>query len=73
MVAERLHQLIWRQPVIESDMNISITVSVGVASYDSEGILSVDTLLDRADQAMYQAKQGGRNQVVVYSPGQTED
>jgi len=24
-------------------------------------------LLDRADQAMYQAKQAGRNQVMVYS------
>lgn len=68
MVAERLRQTIGKQPAIASDLNITITVSVGVASYEKEGTLSVDTLLDQADQAMYLAKQSGRNRVEVYPP-----
>jgi len=36
------------------------TISVGVANL-SEDTPSLETLLDRADQALYRAKQGGRN------------
>ena len=38
------------------------TVSIGVASYQSETD-TVDSLLGRADAAMYRAKARGRNQV----------
>jgi diguanylate cyclase (GGDEF)-like protein len=41
--------------------------SVGVASWDR--LESVDGLLARADAALYEAKEGGRGQVVVASPG----
>ena len=40
----------------------TITVSVGVAEYNHT-CKTFDTLLDRADQAMYAAKNSGRNQV----------
>ncbi len=43
----------------------SLTVSVGVAVYE-EDVESVKALVDRADQAMYRAKQSGRNRVVRY-------
>ncbi len=43
----------------------TLTVSIGVAVYE-EGVDSVKALVDRADQAMYRAKQGGRNRVVPY-------
>ena len=40
----------------------AITISIGVAEYlDGE---TLDTLIERADQALYQAKQQGRNRVV---------
>jgi len=68
MVAERLRRTIGKQPAIAGDLNITITVSAGVASYEQDGTLSVDTLLDRADQAMYLAKQSGRDRVEVYPP-----
>ncbi|HLC30413.1 MAG TPA: GGDEF domain-containing protein [Dehalococcoidia bacterium] len=45
-----------------------ITVSIGVAQVTSGEAGDVDTLLAQADQAMYLAKEGGRNQVQVYSP-----
>lgn len=41
-----------------------VTVSIGVTHVDSKSMPS--TLLDRADKALYQAKNTGRNKVVLY-------
>ena len=41
-----------------------MTVSCGVASFPGEGVDSPEALLKAADEALYQAKHGGRNQVV---------
>jgi diguanylate cyclase (GGDEF)-like protein len=43
-----------------------VTVSAGLASWDGQE--SAEDLLDRADHALYQAKQRGRNGLVVASP-----
>ena len=43
--------------------SISKTVSIGVASLSGTGD-TIEALLKRADEALYQAKNGGRNQVV---------
>jgi diguanylate cyclase (GGDEF)-like protein len=67
MVATRLWQLVTKQPTVSGELKLKITVSVGVATYQLEGMITVDTLLDQADQAMYQAKEAGRNRVVIYS------
>ncbi|NUO65609.1 MAG: GGDEF domain-containing protein, partial [Gemmatimonadaceae bacterium] len=42
---------------------LHITVSVGVASVPAADIESVNDLFSRADEALYRAKAGGRNQV----------
>ena len=47
------------------DHLISITVSMGIAVKE-DGILSCDNLLSHADQALYSAKQAGRNTIVVW-------
>ncbi len=59
-VAERIRQRVEANPTVLSDgRSVAVTVSLGVASLgDSDGAQS---LLDRADRAMYQAKQSGRN------------
>lgn len=46
--------------------NINATISIGVAEYptDSE---KLDEILNIADQAMYQAKSAGGNQIIIYS------
>lgn len=44
----------------------TVTVSVGVSVYNGEENLDVNNLFKRADSALYQAKQSGRNQVAVY-------
>ena len=67
MVADRLWRIISKQPAVSAELQISITASLGVSSYEGEGGLSPDALLDRADQALYLAKRNGRNQVAAYN------
>ena len=45
---------------------VSITVSVGIASYPDDGG-SVVALMERADKAMYKSKQSGKNKATRYS------
>ena len=61
--AERLRAAIEATPVACSDGVIAhVTASLGVADSKCGG-LSLETLLARADAAMYRAKAGGRNRV----------
>lgn len=61
-IAERIRQRISSQPVHVSGKNIEITISQGLA-VRVEGD-DRQTLLKRADQSMYAAKQAGRNCIV---------
>ncbi|MGH3509190.1 MAG: GGDEF domain-containing protein [Nocardioidaceae bacterium] len=65
-VGERLRRAVERlqvQPVTGST-GLAATASVGVSVGPSEGD-TFDTLVDRADQAMYVAKRNGKNQVAL--------
>jgi diguanylate cyclase (GGDEF)-like protein len=65
--AERLRLVVEEKPMMTSDkMEITVTISLGIANWDLDNPVKIDDLLDRADQAMYQAKQAGRNRVVVW-------
>lgn len=60
-IAETIRQVAG-EVVISNGQRIGVTLSIGVAlARPGE---SVDGLIARADQAMYRAKQGGRNQVI---------
>lgn len=47
--------------------DIPVTFSMGVAESSHETIETTDQLLNKADKALYAAKQAGRNQVQVYA------
>jgi len=47
--------------------NVEVTVSAGVASQDAE--TGFQEIISRADQALYQAKETGRNKVIFWSLG----
>jgi diguanylate cyclase (GGDEF)-like protein len=63
-VAERLRAEVAGTPVTSGDRQISITVSIGLAT-QLETERSVEQIMARADAALYQAKGGGRNRVVI--------
>lgn len=64
-VAERLCNLIFETPIETKIGKIKVTASFGVVGL-SKKLEKIETLLDRADTALYIAKQRGRNQVAVW-------
>ncbi|WP_243415732.1 GGDEF domain-containing protein [Acidovorax sp. 99] len=60
-VAERLRAMVEAHPVVTEQRSIALTVSVGVTL--CVGSESAGTALQRADEAMYLAKERGRNRV----------
>jgi diguanylate cyclase (GGDEF)-like protein len=68
-VAERL-RLATAQMVVQSGRGaFSVTISIGLA-FQTSGDASLADLVKRADEALYAAKHGGRNRVVVSEPQQ---
>ena len=61
VVAERLRAMVASQPVLTDRGPIGLTVSIGATQYLPGD--SSDALLQRADEAMYLAKEHGRNRV----------
>lgn len=60
LVAERLRVAIEKNPARYEGQLIYFTASIGVTVY-RQGITSVDDLFKEGDEALYQAKQKGRN------------
>jgi len=67
IISERLRHVIETSPIITVSHVINITVSIGVAE-PSTYCKNTETLIDFADQALYQVKRRGRNQVVLWTP-----
>lgn len=69
LAAKRLIAIIAHTPVLlpQADQKVPVTISIGLAMSNQPGGLSppVNTLIDKADQALYAAKADGRNQVTV--------
>jgi diguanylate cyclase (GGDEF)-like protein len=65
-LAERLREAVSRITVAEADGVLAPTVSIGVA--ESADGTPIPDLLKRADVALYDAKQAGRNRVSLFDP-----
>ena len=58
-VAEKILERVI-EPVVVGSTSIEVSVSIGIAVYPYDGV-DIDALLRNADDAMYRAKQAGRN------------
>jgi two-component system cell cycle response regulator len=65
-VAERLREAIAEHPVTTAAGPLPVTVSIGIA--DAPAGTRPERLLERADAALYRAKQNGRNRVELSLP-----
>ena len=67
--ADTVRKLIQSQTVQSDDgQTLSITASIGVATYDGSFFTRAEQLVKAADQAVYAAKKSGRNCVRVFTP-----
>jgi len=66
--AERLNTIIANTEFMTKKGVVKLTVSTGIVTLGSEVDISAETLVDRADQALYQSKKNGRNQVTFWKP-----
>jgi diguanylate cyclase (GGDEF)-like protein len=68
IVAERLNRIVAEQPfAINEKLTIPVTISLGVASLQSDDDDKGFSLLNRADQCLLDAKASGRNQAVGWN------
>ncbi|MDD4775743.1 MAG: bifunctional diguanylate cyclase/phosphodiesterase [Syntrophomonas sp.] len=65
-VIDAIHQSIQDPFMLTDDMEIFVEASIGVAFYPRHGD-NIDNLIKYADIAMYEAKQQGKNQSIVYT------
>jgi diguanylate cyclase (GGDEF)-like protein len=61
--AERLRVGISAHEFVVGEGIIRLTVSIGISTFPAANVASADEFFARADEAMYRAKQDGRNQV----------
>jgi diguanylate cyclase (GGDEF)-like protein len=62
--AERVRHAVESHIFRDGATEVRMTVSCGVASFPAPGVDAPEALLKAADEALYQAKHGGRNQVI---------
>jgi diguanylate cyclase (GGDEF)-like protein/PAS domain S-box-containing protein len=64
-LAEKIHATL-KDPLVLRNKEIFVTTSIGIAMYPVDGD-DADTLIKNADAAMYQSKDGGRDEFRFYS------
>jgi len=65
-LCERIHHEIRQNMVMQEDVEVNFTVSIGLIAFNPKEPISLDTLISQADDALYQAKSRGKNCSVVY-------
>ncbi len=65
LVAERIRADVESHTFGSDGNSVQVTISIGVCAFPEESIGTADDLMRRADSALYQAKEAGRNMVCV--------
>ena len=67
MIAERIRKLVESTLFEIANARINLTVSMGISNFPSHRAKSKEELVKMADQALYDAKRGGRNKVCIFT------
>jgi len=67
VIAERIRRLIENTLFEVGRAQINLTVSMGISNFPSHRAKSKEELIKMADQALYDAKRGGRNKVCIFA------
>jgi diguanylate cyclase (GGDEF)-like protein len=66
-IAEKLRTAIENKEItIDNNKHINFTISIGIDRIDYSDKNTLDKALDRADKALYKAKETGRNKTVIF-------
>jgi diguanylate cyclase (GGDEF)-like protein len=65
-VADRIRRNMETAPLPTRDGVVKATVSIGIAGYPNHGA-DFESVLEKADQAMYASKTGGKNRTTMFS------
>lgn len=68
IMAERIRQAIERHAFVWKGKRLPITVSIGLSGLPDGTLRTPADLIAAADEALYEAKRGGRNQVKIHRP-----
>jgi diguanylate cyclase (GGDEF)-like protein len=71
IIGMRLREIIESAVIDTCKGKITVTVSVGIAATAEDDQDKINVWINRADQALYEAKQAGRNQVKVWNHGRS--
>ncbi len=62
-IAERIRNSIENLDILYDGKHLTLTISIGVAQFKPKADVTAKNLVDRADKALYNSKQTGRNKV----------
>ena len=64
-IAERIRNALHKEPITIDELQLNLTISIGAALRNPQE--APTATMNRADQALYQAKGNGRNRVELAS------
>jgi len=67
VMAERIRRLVEETLFEVGKAQINLTLSMGISNFPSHRVKSREELMEMADQALYDAKRGGRNRVCIFT------
>jgi diguanylate cyclase (GGDEF)-like protein len=67
VIAERIRRLVENTLFEVGKAQLNLTVSMGISNFPSHQAKSKEELTKMADQALYDAKRGGRNKVCIFT------
>ena len=67
VIAERIRQSVEKTLFEVGRAQVNLTLSMGISNFPSHRVKSKEELIKMADQALYDAKRGGRNKVCIFT------